>query len=815
MSRGHADLSGFPVDCNKCHTATYGVPDDKCLSCHVHQPLRSRIQAKAGFHASAEVKDEPCERCHVEHVEEPPGSGRGRRTLVDWKPFGGKKNFDHGLAGWPLEGKHRYQRCEKCHDATYPKTKLPSFLGLRKECTTCHDGTEKEPGRGGPNPHRFTDASLTQCTTCHDFAGWSVPNLGVTRFDHDQTDYPIEGFHVDRRCTGCHEDLASFEVEEDFSDCDGCHEDAHESAISAEKDCKDCHSMKVAFRKTRFDHGKEVGWPLRGQHAKNRCKDCHEVGSGKKPPEKKCVTCHEDVHQKRFDPEPCESCHVDLGFERIVYDHDEKTDFDLTGKHQEAACGDCHRYGIGPRFEKFESTACADCHQHESAHCGQFGRERCERCHVQGGDRTSRFDHSVTRFPLERAHEGVTCQRCHEPARLGSSAECRDAVKYTGVEPGCFACHTDAHEGSLGEDCRKCHSGGTPFDVLVFDHNQHADFPLTGFHQLVQCQECHPQRSYDLGQTRCVSCHEDDDIHEEGLGDNCAKCHETSGGAVRFDHDIHTRFDLDGTHARIECARCHFLLEDGSSPRDRAVAFLGERPLADAAPTVDTSTAADIPFDAARLFPAMAGPGAPADLKFRAMGRACESCHPDPHQVREAPIDCQECHGAEAWENPPRNGYHRLAGFSLTGAHSVVACNLCHTGAGSLRGRGERCGDCHVNDDVHAGSLGTDCGRCHEQSYWLPSTFSHTTVGYVLQGAHRLLDCRSCHQAGNYFIGDDCYNCHLSDYRGAEWHQLDAAANAGDPDRFRITGGTASPTSLDCDSCHNQFSFFGAYGEPR
>ena len=212
------------VQDNTCFTSSHS--SSRC--CHerndelgaVHPAILVAIglllRAELFPHPPAEVKDEPCERCHVEHVEEPPGSGRGRRTLVDWKPFGGKKNFDHGLAGWPLEGKHRYQRCEKCHDATYPKTKLPSFLGLRKECTTCHDGTEKEPGRGGPNPHRFTDASLTQCTTCHDFAGWSVPNLGVTRFDHDQTDYPIEGFHVDRRCTGCHEDLASFEVEEDF-----------------------------------------------------------------------------------------------------------------------------------------------------------------------------------------------------------------------------------------------------------------------------------------------------------------------------------------------------------------------------------------------------------------------------------------------------------------------------------------------------------------------------------------------------------------------------------------------------------------------
>jgi hypothetical protein len=219
------------------------------------------------------------------------------------------------------------------------------------------------------------------------------------------------------------------------------------------------------------------------------------------------------------------------------------------------------------------------------------------------------------------------------------------------------------------------------------------------------------------------------------------------------------------------------------------------------------------------MFPAMAGPGASIDLEFRAMGRACESCHPDPHRVRDAPVDCAACHGAERWENPPRNGYHELAGFSLTGAHTVVGCQLCHDGAGSMRGRGERCGGCHVQDDVHAGSLGSDCGRCHEQSYWLPSSFTHTSVGFVLQGVHRMLDCRSCHQGGNYFIGDRCMNCHLADYRQSAWHNdFDTLNNErGDGSRHFITGGYMGGglQSYDCGRCHNQFTFFGAYAVPR
>ncbi|MEL7371556.1 MAG: hypothetical protein AAFN74_21720, partial [Myxococcota bacterium] len=456
MSRAHRKLTSFPVDCNKCHEAGFGVPDDKCLACHTHQPLRQRIKAGKGFHATDEVKKEKCKTCHAEHVEEPPGSGRGRRTTIDWRPFGGKRNFDHALTGWPLEGTHRYTKCEKCHDKKYPQSKLPTYLGARQACTTCHFGTEKRPGPGGPNPHKFKELALTDCQTCHGFANFSVQNLGATKYDHDKTDYPISGFHTRNKCVSCHADnIKDFTVKEDFSDCKGCHEDSHKSVISAKRDCSSCHSQKTRFRKTPFEHGKETRWPLRGEHTKNRCRDCHEIGSKPEAPGMQCVTCHLDVHKGRFGAETCEGCHKELGWKRMFYDHGTKAKFELTGKHESASCTSCHRFGIAQRFEKFESGDCASCHQHEDAHCGQFGMENCERCHVRGGDRTSKFDHQLTRFPLERSHAESTCDRCHLPAKLGRSKECRDTIKYTGLNPQCSSCHVDTHKGELGKDCAK------------------------------------------------------------------------------------------------------------------------------------------------------------------------------------------------------------------------------------------------------------------------------------------------------------------------------------------------------------------------
>lgn len=804
MSFAHKDLSSFPVDCNKCHEAGYGVPDDKCLACHTHQPLRARIRANKGFHADPEVTKKKCKDCHAEHIEEPPGSGRGKKTTVDWRPFGGQRNFNHRLTGWPLEGTHRYTKCEKCHIDKSPKTKMVTYLGQRAECTTCHFGTEKKPGLGGHNPHKFTDAALTDCTLCHTFSNFRVENLAATKFDHDKTDYPLEGHHKRNKCVACHEkDIATFEVKEDFSDCKGCHEDSHRSVISAKRKCSSCHLQKTKFRKTTFDHGKETKFPLRGKHARNRCKDCHAVDSKPEAPAMACITCHEDIHKGRFGKETCEGCHVDLSFAQVIYDHNKKTKFELNGKHETTKCTSCHRFGLAKKFEKFESTNCADCHEHSAAHCGQFGMENCERCHVRGGDRTSKFDHNLTRFPLQRAHEGVDCSRCHKVAELGQSEQCKRTVKYTGLEPQCFACHEDIHNKELGEDCAKCHTGGQNFKQLVFDHNADARFDLTGFHQLVACNDCHPGRKYKTEKTRCFDCHEKDDVHATVLGDNCAKCHETSGGAPKFEHDIHTDFERAGVHARVECERCHFLNPDGASYADELKVLKAQAEL--------TQTASAARNRIARL-PVVAPVGAPLDLQFRAAGAACEDCHPDPHGVRPG-LDCAKCHGNEAWTSPPSNGYHEASGFALNGAHSVVACALCHNGSGSLRGRGERCGDCHIQDDVHAASFGADCGRCHEQNYWIPTDFTHIDTGYPLEGLHRMLECRQCHQAGNYFIKGNCFNCHLADYRGAAWHRdFDANLNAGKQE-FIIHGGIqAQEKSLDCGECHNQFTFsLGTY----
>lgn len=785
LSTPHSEMDSFS-ECNNCHTAGDGVPDSKCLSCHTHQPLRIRIQAGVGFHASSKVRGKGCESCHREHLETRSGSGIGRKSLIDWRPFGGRKQFDHELTGWKLEGEHRKQSCTTCHRKTYPKTKSPSYLGQRQECTTCHFGVVDEEvaknestGGGGGNPHQFVDVALTDCRICHNFDSWKVADIGATRFNHDNTSYPLTGLHTKEECVGCHGYLRDFRVEEDFQTCEGCHEDSHLSVISAKHACSSCHSSEVTFSKTIFNHGQVTGWPRRGKHRQLKCKYCHEIDTPPTAPSSNCVTCHKDIHKGRFRPKSCEVCHTPDGFDHIIFDHGQ-TQFGLTARHSTIRCQSCHRFGIGRAFERLSSTACASCHEHKNAHCGQFGEVKCQICHIQGGDLHSKFEHSLTRLPLEYGHQTIDCERCHRLANLGDEATCRNTIKYTGLSPHCSECHIDVHNNDLGDNCSKCHRGGMPFNEVVFDHDRDSDFPLLGFHNSVECEFCHPKRKFRLGSLRCVSCHLEDDPHQQALGDDCESCHDPTGGAEQFDHSVQTEFPLEGTHAQIGCERCHFQ----SVEKDKSV----EKAPSGAQPVTATRE--------------------PLDLQFRRAGKDCRVCHADPHKVRKEGIDCGQCHNSEVWNHPPKNGYHETVGFRFAGAHTVVGCQLCHEGAGSLTGRGERCIGCHVQDDFHAGSLGSDCGRCHEQSYWLPSTFSHTDVGFILQGVHRTLDCRSCHQAGNFFIGNQCMTCHLNDYRNAGFHQAVDARQQGNV--IRVGGG-----SYDCGRCHTQFTFSGALVTPR
>ena len=145
---------------------------------------------------------------------------------------------------------------------------------------------------------------------------------------------------------------------------------------------------------------------------------------------------------------------------------------------------------------------------------------------------------------------------------------------------------------------------------------------------------------------------------------------------------------------------------------------------------------------------------------------ACRTCHPE-HRGRDADVVGLL----------PEIFDHHETDYPLTGAHASAPCAACHPAGRSHRDAPHDCAACHREDDVHHGSLGSDCADCHTPSRWPDASFDHDGTKFPLRGAHGSVRCALCHP-GPEAVPTDCVGCHRLD------------------DVHRRTLGT------DCGSCH-------------
>jgi hypothetical protein len=181
-------------------------------------------------------------------------------------------------------------------------------------------------------------------------------------------------------------------------------------------------------------------------------------------------------------------------------------------------------------------------------------------------------------------------------------------------------------------------------------------------------------------------------------------------------------------------------------------------------------------------------------------GKSCGSCHPD-HAGRDFALI--------AWPSGTERQFdHRTAGWPLEGGHLDVACADCHAagfrtgpaavlsprkGGAGWTGLEVTCVSCHRQDDPHANALGTDCARCHEVADWAPAPgFDHADSRYPLTGAHREVDCATCHLAPSLGIVPGPDGSRAAKYRPVPFG--DCASCHADPHRGRLQG--------ECSSCH-------------
>ena len=414
----------------------------------------------------------------------------------------------------------------------------------------------------GESPH---GALKISCESCHVATGWDKLKAPLD-FDHNrQTSFELTGRHLSVGCTDCHRNLKFSSAS---AECHDCHSDIHSGQFAAA--CSDCHTpdgwldpaaMQRYHSITRF--------PLVGVHAELDCQSCHAAGRYADLP-LECIGCHRTSYESSNNPDHraarfsinCLDCHkLTSGWQTAVYQH--PSGFSLTRAHSIHDCAVCH---AGQSKYSDASSVCYSCHQsnYEAItnpnHVASGFDHDCAVCHSMDGWTPAQFDHDSTGFALVGAHKQVDCNDCH-------------ANGFNNTPTACFSCHEGDYNGvadpshSAGQfdhDCAVCHSmdGWTP---AQFDHDS-TDFPLTGAHRQVDCNDCHAN-GFSNTPTDCYFCHENDynDVNDPdhsgaGFPHNCVLCHNTNRwDDVNYDHDGRWFPIYGGGHREAwdRCSDCH------------------------------------------------------------------------------------------------------------------------------------------------------------------------------------------------------------------------------------------------------------------
>jgi hypothetical protein len=175
--------------CDSCHTGF--LYEDKlerqCVACHKDDDVhKNQLGPK-------------CDQCHFED---------------DWKRTG----FDHSRSRFPLLGQHLVVKCDDCHKAA-------TYRDAKTECIACHREDDVHKATLG-----------TRCESCHNARDWRL-----WEFDHDKTDFRLDGAHTRLQCIRCHRAPVTDTITL-ATTCAACHgnDDVHEGAFG--KQCERCHA---------------------------------------------------------------------------------------------------------------------------------------------------------------------------------------------------------------------------------------------------------------------------------------------------------------------------------------------------------------------------------------------------------------------------------------------------------------------------------------------------------------------------------------------------------------------------------------------
>ncbi len=495
-----------------------------------------------------------------------------------------------------------------------------------------------------------------------------------------------------------------------------------------------------------------TNFPLTGRHRTISCGECH-LGKVFEGTPTACEVCHwerrqDDRHELRLGAH-CADCHTTFSWKNVPpnkWNHISEVGYALEGVHRTLDCVDCH----GESGFVMHKIECFSCHEEdyeeaeEPDHAAAGFPTQCQLCHLNTGRwEGAIFTHDA--FRLRGQHRTASCQECHSSG------------VYRGLPSECVDCHLadynetedpDHRELGFPLDCALCHrTNANTWENTTFSHSA---FPLKGKHLTASCSECHTEGRYEGLPSECVDCHiedyneaDDPDHRRLNFPTDCVQCHGTNAVTWENADFRHTAFVLKGEHKTAQCTDCH------------------------------------------------------VNGQYEGLSSECVACHLDDynqtddpnHKQLGFPTDCTQCHGtgANTWDDA--DSTH--TSFTLKGQHRVIQCSACHVN-GRYEGLSSECAACHLDDynqtdNPNHKQLGfsTDCVLCHGTGgvSWESAVFDHNSI-WALQGAHKNLDCLSCHKSG-YELPRDCYGCHAQDYEAAR-----------NPNHRNV----GFPTT--CESCH-------------
>jgi len=276
-SRTRYPLTGAhqTVDCGECHKgqgAARQKPAFKdCAPCHKdpHEGQLTRPNARR-----------TCASCHDTRRFQPSLFGLAK----------------HNEGKAPLDGAHQAVACLDCHTRPAPAAALRFELGGKgfsgQSCVDCHGDAH--------NQQATPWMDSRGCLACHSTVAWKAGD-----FDHNRTDWKLEGKHAQVACTSCHKPTPQKTVPLKGLGraCVDCHEDQHLGQFleegKSQVDCARCHAT-TGWKESSFNHDTSR-FPLDGRHKDVACADCHiredrPDGKGEfiryKPLGIRCEDCH-------------------------------------------------------------------------------------------------------------------------------------------------------------------------------------------------------------------------------------------------------------------------------------------------------------------------------------------------------------------------------------------------------------------------------------------------------------------------------------------------------------------------------------------